>query len=261
LERKDEKWSAKGWNITGGEWSYTLKLPREDLKDWGKNLPRIASLFGQSVWQKNVDSLLSAAGDFKHLPGEALVGMESSCYYNVNERCEALDKEILRRDSLGETPPGKRARTRQSTWGVVKQDLSVATCIKAGLIAQEAHQWELSEMLANQAIYRDRQSSKAWEIKSVAVNNLAARELGTVQSDMKDAARVTALRAVKYGGTASAWVALAEACKQPDYNKGAREAVWAAAKLAPNDPKVIKMLSEAGPMPLWFRLRKVESPE
>jgi hypothetical protein len=66
---------------------------------------------------------------------------------------------------------------------------------------------------------------------------------------------------VKYGGTASAWVALAEACKQPDYNKGAREAVWAAAKLAPNDPKVIKMLSEAGPMPPWFRLRKVKSPD
>lgn len=255
-------WSyGPSWKITGGEWSYELKLPEEDLKDWGRNLPRIASHFGQSVWERNVDSLLSSAGDFNRLPGETLVGMESSCFYNVNERCEALDKEILRRDPLGETPPGKRARSRQSAWGAVIQGLSIGALIEAGLTAQDAHKWELSGMFANQAIYRDRKSFKAWEIKSVAVNNMAAREIGTLQSDMKDAARVTAIRAVKHGGAASAWLALAEACKQPDYNKGAREAVWAAAQLAPNDPKVIKMLSEAGPMPPWFRLRKVESPD
>jgi len=111
------RWSGgRPWQFFGSELVYEIELPRETLAGWGEHLIGPANIFGRAAWQKGLNELLVTAGSFQNLPGEALVGIESSCWYQADALCEENDREILRRDPTGETPPGRRALYRQGKW-------------------------------------------------------------------------------------------------------------------------------------------------
>lgn len=104
------------WQYMGGQFKYVMMLPRENFEGRASNLSDVAYSFGRAPWNKGFDDLLNSAGGLSKLPDKALEGLADSCWYRVDNRCEAVDQEIMRRDPQGESFQGIRALTRQGLW-------------------------------------------------------------------------------------------------------------------------------------------------